>query len=313
LLEKLDILDTDPEEVFDRMVRIAVAITGVPTALVSLVDTDRQWFKAREGLDAPQTSREVSFCGHAVLSDRPFVVPDARVDPRFCDNPIVVGGPRIVFYYGVPLALAGDVRVGTLCVIDYQPRELTPAQQHALADLGQMVVRELELRNAALTDPLTGASNRRLLLVMGNREMARTQRNGQPMAAVTFDLDHFKRINDTWGHETGDRFLRAVAQACRDALRIPDMLFRQGGDEFTVLMVEVALEDALLVADRLRAAFAALLVDTATGPVQITASFGVAGFSGGEESLDGLLARADAALYTAKFRGRNCIEVALPV
>ena len=200
--------------------------------------------------------------------------------------------------------------MGTLCVIDHQPRELTTIQQEALVDLGKIVVRELELRRTALTDPLTGASNRRMLVAMGKREMARTRRSGVPMAVVTLDLDHFKQINDSGGHDAGDRVLQAVVKACDDGLRASDMLFRQGGDEFTVLMVDVSLEHALVVAERLRAALAALVVDTSRGPFQVTASVGVAGFGGGDESLDEVLARADASLYAAKSRGRNCVHVA---
>ncbi len=146
LLRDLDILDTAPEERFDRVTRLASAILDAPIALVSLVDHDRQWFKARTGLEATQTAREVAFCAHAILDDGVMVVPDAREDPRFAHNPLVTGDLGIRFYAGAPLILQPHVRLGTLCVIDRVPRELDPTQRQLLADLAAVVVDELALR-----------------------------------------------------------------------------------------------------------------------------------------------------------------------
>ena len=127
-LRALQILDTPPEERFDRVTRVAQTHFGVPIALLSLVDTNRQWFKSCQGLSASETPRDVSFCGHAILQTDPLVIPDATADPRFADNPLVIGGPEIRFYAGWPLALDGGSALGTLCIIDSKPRELGPAQ-----------------------------------------------------------------------------------------------------------------------------------------------------------------------------------------
>lgn len=120
-LRRLLILDTPPEERFDRIVRFAAEEFDAPIALVSLVDRDRQWFKARVGLEACQTSRDAAFCAHAILAPEVMVVEDALADPRFADNPLVLGPPHIRFYAGSPLEIEGR-RVGTLCVIDTRPR-----------------------------------------------------------------------------------------------------------------------------------------------------------------------------------------------
>jgi diguanylate cyclase (GGDEF)-like protein/PAS domain S-box-containing protein len=146
----LRILDTPPEEEFDAIVRLAAKICDVPIALVSLVDESRQWFKARVGLEAAETSRDVSYCGHAIVGPETMVVPDASADPRFVDNPLRTGEPHVEFYAGVPLRLSSGHAVGTLCVIDHAPRSLTPAQQTALEALAAQVVRLLELRRAAM-------------------------------------------------------------------------------------------------------------------------------------------------------------------
>ncbi len=141
-LHALRILDTPADERFDRLTRIAARMFDVPTTSISLVDSDRQWFKSKQGLDANETPRQTSFCAHAVVENAPLIVPDALNDERFAGNPLVVGDPRIRFYAGVPIR-AGGQPVGTLCLIDTKPRDLTFKDIEALEDLGSMVEREL--------------------------------------------------------------------------------------------------------------------------------------------------------------------------
>lgn len=144
-LRDLAVLDTDGEDRFDRLTRLARDLFGVPIALVSLVDADRQWFKSRQGLAAPETSRDESFCAHAILAERDvMVVPDATQDDRFADNPLVLGDPDIRFYAGAPLSTQDGHQVGTLCVIDRSPRAWTDEQSAALRDLADLVEAELE-------------------------------------------------------------------------------------------------------------------------------------------------------------------------
>jgi len=140
------VLDTDPELGFDDLTALASEILGMPIALVSLVDAGRQWFKSRHGLDATETPRDVAFCAHAILQAAPFVVPDAHDDIRFHDNPLVTGGPLVRAYAGVPLITPQGHALGTLCVIDHRPRQLSPGQLAILERLGRQVVTQLELR-----------------------------------------------------------------------------------------------------------------------------------------------------------------------
>ncbi|RYY69052.1 MAG: PAS domain S-box protein, partial [Comamonadaceae bacterium] len=142
---RLQVLDTPPEGRFDRITRTAARAFGVPIALVSLVDTDRQWFKSRHGLDVAQTPRSVSFCAHAILAEDAFVIPDALADPRFADNPLVTGEPRVRFYAGMPLHGSGGHRIGTLCLIDRVPRAFTADDRGALADLAGWAETELNV------------------------------------------------------------------------------------------------------------------------------------------------------------------------
>ncbi len=149
-LHALDVLDSPPEPEFDALVRAAAALCGTPIALISLIDADRQWFKARCGLDSPQTPRDVSFCSHALGSSALMEVADARRDPRFYDHPSVLGSPHVRFYAGAPLVLSSGHRIGTLCVIDTAPRVLDDRQRRALGDLATVVVAALERRRDAL-------------------------------------------------------------------------------------------------------------------------------------------------------------------
>jgi len=149
VLWQYEVLDSVPEEVFDDLAELAGAICEAPIALISLVDESRQWFKARVGVDATETSRDISFCAHAILQPGLFIVADATKDDRFKDNPMVTGAPHVRFYAGAPLVTPDGHALGTLCILDKQPRELRPAQLKALRVLAHLVVTQLELRRHA--------------------------------------------------------------------------------------------------------------------------------------------------------------------
>ena len=148
-LHQSGVLDTEPEERFDRYTRIAAALFDVPIALVSLVDRDRQWFKSRWGVDASETDRDLAFCAHAILGNDVMQVPDALADERFADNPLVIGEPRVRFYAGAPLSLGDGSLVGTLCVADHRARNLDEGQLQLLSDLSKLVERELQKNPSA--------------------------------------------------------------------------------------------------------------------------------------------------------------------
>lgn len=157
-LKDYDILDTDAEQSYDDITFLAAQLCDVPIALISLVDENRQWFKSKVGLDVSETSRDVSFCAHAILGDQTMVVNDARDDERFRDNALVCNEPNIVFYAGVPLCTPGGARIGSLCVIDRHPRELSSLQLRALETLAHQVVLQLELKRSS--DQLAAALQR---------------------------------------------------------------------------------------------------------------------------------------------------------
>lgn len=299
-LRSYAVLDTQPEEAFDRITRLVSALLDMPIALVSLIDGERQWFKSSVGLDVDETPREQAFCGYAILDDVVLTVSDATLDDRFADNPLVTDDPGIRFYAGAPLTTREGFNVGTLCVIDRKPRTLDEGQLAILRDFAALALRELELHKAAATDGLTGVFNRSGLTAAGQSEVARAHRHGSPLSLAIIDVDHFKDINDSYGHAGGDIALRRVAEVCRSAVRSKDVVGRLGGDEFGLLLpgadARVAGEVARRIAAEVRGA-ELLPTDDRT---PITLSIGVASLEAGEVDLTEAWARADTALYQAK-------------
>jgi GAF domain-containing protein len=145
-LHQYEILDTAEEKAFDDLTRLAVYICKTPIALISLVDSDRQWFKSRVGMTQTELSRDASFCSHAIMQDLPLIARDTLLDERFSTNPLVTSEPKIRFYAGAPLTTPEGYRIGTLCVLDNEPRDLSDGQVAALRALSRQVIHHLELR-----------------------------------------------------------------------------------------------------------------------------------------------------------------------
>lgn len=304
-LRALNILDTSPEERFDRLTRLAQRLFGVPIALVSLVDEERQWFKSRQGLSATETPRYLSFCGHAILGSDIFLVPDAAQDPRFQDNPLVTDDPRVRFYAGCPLTVPNGSKLGTLCLIDREPREFSEDDVAVLRDLACLAEQELAAIQLATMDDLTMLSNRRGFEALGAHALGLCRRLEKPASLLFFDLDLFKQINDSFGHAEGDRALAGFARLLEHTFRESDVLARLGGDEFAVLLSNAGAEQAGISLSRLQQA-----VDehnrTAQRGYDIVFSVGAVEFDEGRHSgVADLMADADASMYAHKKHRRK--------
>jgi diguanylate cyclase (GGDEF)-like protein len=332
-LQRYRILDTDREQEFDDLVTIARTLCGTRMGAVTLIDRDRQWFKALQGLEGVQTPRDEAFCAHTILKPKELtVVEDARHDPRFSGNPSVLGDPHIRFYAGAPLLSSDGHALGSLCVFDSTPRVLDDLRAEALRALSRQVGKLLEMRvlrreidhhqsehdwyearlaeyyqqleqmNLELseqtrTDPLTGLPNRRALAAALSEAV---ERGGAVMPAVAIvDIDHFKMVNDIHGHGEGDRVLTELAAALRAQFAGRGMAARFGGEEFVILMPETPLAQAELQCQYLRETVSMLPVG-----LPVTVSIGLAAHRPGETTQQ-TLQRADAALYQAKHQGRD--------
>ena len=299
-LHALNILDTPPEERFDRLTRMAKRLFGVPIALISLVDSERQWFKSRQGIDGTEGPRETSFCGHAILGDEVFLIPDATRDERFHDNPAVTGDPNVRFYAGCPLRVGNGGKIGTLCIVDRQPRELNDEDRLLLKDLAKMAEEELSAVHLATTDELTLLSNRRGFEALSRHALSVCRRVQREAFALYFDLDSFKTINDKFGHREGDYALTKFAECLMNTFRQSDVIARLGGDEFAVLSTTTVSDTFDVPLSRLQEQISEHNESAGRG-YEIGYSVGIAQFDPKRHSdIRDLLVDADHAMYEQK-------------
>jgi diguanylate cyclase (GGDEF)-like protein len=298
-LHALKILDSPPEQRFDRLTRLAKWVFDVPIAVLSLVDKDRQWFKSVQGLDVSETPREISFCGHAILNHDIMVIPDALSDERFANNPLVTQTPHIRFYAGAPLVMPNGEVMGTLCLIDNKPRSFSAEDRQRLQDLAKIAEQELYVLQLGAVDELTMLANRRGFMDQSMRLIALSRRHHKPVTLLYFDLDHFKDINDRFGHAEGDHAIRAFACVLREVFRDTDVIGRLGGDEFAVVS-EIDQQDVSVILKRLEDVLATYNDHSKRG-YKLMCSAGVASYDLGEEvTLDHLMERADGHMYKQK-------------
>jgi diguanylate cyclase (GGDEF)-like protein/PAS domain S-box-containing protein len=342
-LARLDILDTPAEAEFNDLVELASEVCSTPISIVTLLDSERQWFKASVGMAARETQISISFCAHAIQQHGLFMVEDATQDARFQKNPLVLNEPNIRFYAGMPLYAEKGIAIGTLCVIDTVPRSLSPGQAKALSILSQQVQARIELRSErinllqgvasnrelaaklevknnelleansqlehlATTDGLTGLLNRREFEQRMDTEFSRALRKRRALSMIVMDVDDFKQRNDELGHAAGDEALRHVGQVLGKLIRVTDSAARIGGEECAVILPETTANQAAVFGRRIQAALGA----GGAGFPRITLSLGVASVDTHWTTWESLFKRADSAMYEAKRAGKNQIAIAEP-
>ncbi|GAA0583156.1 sensor domain-containing diguanylate cyclase [Caenispirillum bisanense] len=320
VLQECNILDTPPDPVFDSIVDLAAQMCGTPIALISLIDADRQWFKARRGLSISETPREHAFCAHAILATEPFEVPDATADPRFADNPAVVGEPFVRFYAGFPIT-AGDGRpLGTLCVVGSEPQQLDEAQRagmQRLADLVSALLAERhaasvarraaeaqaeQLRRLAVTDTVTGAFNRRGFLDQC------TWCGSAGGVLVLVEVDSLTAIRDQLGLTAAEAVVRSVTGLAARVVTTGDVVGRLTASTGALFLPGRDLAAGRATAERLRQLVRAAPVDTPTGRYVPTITAGVAAVKPGS-SVEPAIAAAMAALGEARALGGDAVVV----
>jgi diguanylate cyclase (GGDEF)-like protein len=308
-LARYEILDTGAEDEFEQIVELVQRVFAMPMAAVTLIDADRQWFKARRGLGVAETPRNIAFCHHTIAAAEGLAVEDAALDPRFAASPLVMGDPRIRSYLGAPLRTPDGYHVGALCIISDEVRQFSTDDREILRRFSEVVVSHMEMRQLASEDSLTGTSTRRAFDQEVFAAVADYRKRGEGAAIAMVDLDHFKQINDVHGHACGDAVLKAVAAALRLAMGPHDFLGRLGGEEFGVLLRSGDRAHAAATAETLRAAISAIVLQDLPA-LRITASVGLALLVPGIETVEAWTGRADEALYAAKAAGRDRVVIA---
>ena len=324
-LRRHGILDTPADSDFDFLTEIAATLCGTPFAFVALVDEDRVWYKSAYGSLAREIPRDYDYCAWAILEDHDLNIPDLHADPRTARLPLTRGPMHYRSFYGVNLVSSDGFRIGTLCVLDRQVRELSLEQLEFLRKLARQVMCLLELRakdqaledmnkkiqKVVVFDELTGLSNRRALVARLQAEMDRSRRIGTELSIVMMALDNFKQINERHGQALGDIVLRGVAGIMREQIRVTDIAGRYDGDKFCLLLPGTSVADAVFVAETLKNSIADAVFSGMGHQVKATASLGIALYHAkSTPTVESLIELAEHAMFRAKVSGRNRVETA---
>ena len=327
-LPNAELVHTPLEERFERLTRLARRTLNVPVAGVMLRNGDKQWFKSIAGWNVAELPAHLTLCDWTLDERKLHVVPDMAADPRTAKHPYVTGSPMLRFYAGFPLYDRNAAPTGSFCVFDTKPRELSPSDERTLLDLAELTQQELHAedlskigaalgaklsvaRREAMMDPLTRLWNRRGANVLLKAALERADREHHPVGIALLDLDNFKRINDTYGHQTGDELLRKVGARLVGAVRGQDLAFRVGGDEFLLLMIDADAAVAKRIAERVRRTITDDAIPSRVGPLPASVSVGLTTRGPSEPlTVEQLLERADQALRRSKAAGRNRVLTA---
>lgn len=327
-LPSLDLFYTPIEERFERITRVARRALQAPVAAISLLNDTKQWFKSAAGWGVSELARNEAICRLTVEANQIVMIGDTQKDARVAKLRIVSSSPRFRAYAGHPLLDEHGACIGTFCIFDFRSREFAGSDRQTLIDFASLAQRELlsdQLANAhavltsklsvarreALMDPLTHLWNRRGASVLLEEALANADQRGESLALALLDLDNFKRINDSRGHQTGDEVLRRVASRLLSTVRSDDVICRLGGDEFLVVMTDTDASIASRISERIRQAISSdTPIPTPDGPISVSISIGCTVRPPHDPTaVLALIDRADQALMQSKADGRNRIRI----
>lgn len=319
----LDMLYTPVEERFERITRIARRALSVPVAAITLFSGEKQWFKSVTGWAISELPADDSLCRLTLDEDGSTIIPDTLADPRTAQHPLVVARPKFRFYAGHALTDGTGIAAGTFCIFDLEPRRLSDTDRACFADLAALAARELTdehlrsvhasltsklglARRQAMMDSLTKLWNRHGAMILAEAAFQRADRADTPIGVALLDLDDFKRINDTRGHQIGDEVLRRIGERLVANVRGSDIVCRLGGDEFLVLIDNGDAPTTSAVIARALDALTKTPLPTRDGPITAAASAGFTVRQPREDQpVDALLERADRRLLQSKLNGRG--------
>jgi eukaryotic-like serine/threonine-protein kinase len=310
----------EPETLLSHIAHVVRTRLNLSSVVIGLIEGDELVFNAGSravdrGAARPALRLKIGhegITGWVAASGKSMLVPDVRLDPRFVPSAYL---PNTRCELAVPLKTSAGI-IGVLNIESDEVNAFTTELVGLVETLALQIASAIEnarlfaeTRRLARTDALTGVPNRRYLFELGGRELGRARRFGHPLSAFMLDIDHFKRVNDTYGHAQGDQVLQTLVQCCLRQIRDIDVLGRYGGEEFVILLIETDVTGARIMAERVRESVAQLVISNDLAAIGITISVGIASLGEADADLDSLLGRADQALYAAKQAGRNRVEV----
>ncbi len=335
ILHRYQILNGSEPYDANQISRTVGLVFDVPIVVIALNERYRHWYRSSQGVAAGSLNQILAFCAQANLSSSTFVVPDIGEDAFFRRDSALTDTANIVFFAGAPLADPDGKRFGTLCLIDHTARNLSAEQIRILDSFAQLVSRDICVRSAgryavrdligleeekcflfdlAMTDPLTKALNRRAFFRFAEQEVLRSKRHGLGVSVLMIDIDHFKSVNDTHGHKVGDNVLTQLVSAISEGTRDVDLVGRLGGEEFAIILPETGLDQAAILAQRLRKSISHLSFSGEACEFKVSVSIGISMPEMNDLDILPALERADKALYAAKRNGRNrAITIPPPV
>lgn len=324
-LQTLDLTDPQTATDLDVLTQMAKLVTGAPHAFITLADPEHIWTRGAANDGAQAAKREETYCSAALAEEDVLIAADVREDSRTQAIAARMSSSPIVAYAGALLKAEDGAKLGTLCVTDTQPRHLTDAQVQLLRGLARQVSALISLRRTkreltaaleqmtrlATTDELTSLLNRRAFFERAQSLRKLVSRQDGAMSLVVVDIDHFKSVNDRYGHAAGDAVLAEVSRRLHDSLRDSDLIGRIGGEEFAIALPFTGLDRAMPLMEKLRQAVRRVPVKIGETTLKVSVSVGVAELGDGEHSeVDDTLRRADQALYQAKAAGRDLVMAA---
>lgn len=293
------LLEADLRPTCDRLTRLAKRLFNVPVAMVNLIAEHIVVVKSADGTAAVNQPRNISFCGHTILNAVPLVVNDTASDERFEDNPLVTDDPPVRFYAGYPLRLGDGSIVGTLCLMDDQPRSFSEQDLVSLGDLATLAETAFAAVAGAIVDELTGLYNRRGFHHFATYGISAARRRAEPLTLAWLDLDRFRQINERFGHADGDAALTAMAGLLKSTFREADVLARYGADEFAILFPN-SDEKGAWIAMQFLTEQAAVWNEHSSYPWALSFSWGVSEFDHQRDNLQSWLRTADEKMYSIK-------------
>jgi diguanylate cyclase (GGDEF)-like protein len=308
-LERYGLAGSEGDEHLRRILELACLTLEAPMAAILLAESGRVRVLAGRGLELSALSCNEAFCPGLVGAEDVLMIQDATLDPRLSGSSLVTGTPHVRFLAAAPLRTPTAHNIGSLVVMDTATRGASASQLGMLGSFAALTMRELELRQRAHLCPVTGCAARGAFLEIGESEFRRSRGSGEPLSLFCFDLDNLRQINNRWGHEAGNQVLRDCCTLCRRITSARDYVARIGDGEFALLLIGVGRDQALAIAEDIRAGVRRLPGAHSHSDFKLHISGGVTNRTDADQDFVSMLRRADQALELAKTNGRDQIAV----